>query len=512
MNNALEDRSQFIRTMAKDMAQFSRNPAPASPARPAKLPPKQKETVGDVTLDVAEQPFFEKPESRDERDAEEPVALPSFKEAGEITESAPVQPLATPETLEADRSAVLDRLRQKVGESAQMSIQQSPAPVVPEPAPQPVPAPVKNPEPESAWSNIPTPAPAFTPLSEPVPPRMPPVSKPQAPETYREPIETYTPPKPAPSTSPEALHTYTSDFSDRIDTQKASTFSVLAAEQDAQSKAPTVLTTSKGLPKKALFAVLTSILLLTLAGGGIFFTYQFVMTMRDTPIASLTVPSIVFADEYRELEGSGSALLQALRATTDATLIPGNVLVTYILTSSESGDGSIVQTPAGGDAFVRALQIPAPDILLRNIAEQSTIGVINTNAQNTPFFALRVDSYERTYAGMLTWEPLMTRDLGLLFPLYPVTSAPVEEVSEPVATTTASTTVSVSTSTVQLQEVQATARTRFEDAIVANRDVRILRDSRGRSLMLYGYADKQTLLIVRDEAVFEALISRLKTD
>lgn len=525
MTDALEDRSQYIRTMAKDMAGLSKVPPPA-PQAPA--PQKEKETVEGVTLDVAEQPFFEKQKSREEREAEEPVALPSLKEAGEITTSAPLAPpIATPESLEAERSAVLERLRRKVGESAQMSIQQSPAPLVPEtpptpppapPAPKPLPpeppAPVKAPEPkpESAWSNIPSPAPAFAPLSEPAPSRLPPVSRPEARETYREPIEDYVPPKPLPPATPEALHTYTSDFSDRIDTKSASTFSVLAAEQDAQAKAPTALAPQRRSPKKAILAVASGIFLIVLAGGGIFFTYQFVMTMRDTPIAALTVPSIVFADEYRELEGTGSQLLQSLQAASNAALVPGNVLVTYILTSAETGDGSIVQSPAGGDVFMRALQVPAPDILLRNIAEQSTVGAIHAGAKTSTFFALRVDSYERTYAGMLTWEPLMARDLGLLYPLYPIENVPTQEASEPVATTTASSTVSVSTSTPPLQEVQAVALTRFEDAVVANRDVRILRDTRGRSLILYGYADKRTLLITRDESAFEALLSRLKTD
>jgi hypothetical protein len=53
------------------------------------------------------------------------------------------------------------------------------------------------------------------------------------------------------------------------------------------------------------------------------------------------------------------------------------------------------------------------------------------------------------------------------------------------------------------------SKVRFEDVVVANRDVRILRDTRGRSLLLYGYADKETLIIARNEASFAALLTRL---
>lgn len=507
---ALEDRSKYIRTMAKDMATLSGTPPVHAPAK--KLPAKE-ETVAGVTLQTEDRPFFEKPQSREEREAGEPIALPSMQEASTVVEAAP-NPV---EVRAAERAAVLERLRQKVGESAQMSIQDSPAPDVPSPAQVPaekswpdIPAPdfsVPPPAPEtpkSEWANIPAPAPQFAPLAEPVPSRLPPVGK----ESYREPIEEAASARPLASTGPDVMHTYSSDFSNRIDTKSASTFSVLAAEQDSQTKTAAVLSAPKKSPVKAIVAVGTGILLLALAGGGIFATYQFVMTMRNTPIASLTVPSIVFADEYRELSGTGYDLTSAFASSANGALVPGNVLVTYILTDASGEDGTILRSPAGGAAFVRALQVPAPDILLRNIAEESTTGVINAGGNTTPFFALRVDSYERTYAGVLTWEPLMPRDLTLLYPLYPVETAPTIE--ETVATTTATSTIATTTRPTPVFATEAPARTRFEDAIVANHDVRILRDTAGRSLILYGYADKRTLLIVRDEASFEALLARLK--
>ncbi len=513
---ALEDRSKYIRTMAKDMATLSGNPPVQAPVK--KLPAKE-ETVAGVTLQTEERPFFEKPQSREEREADVPIALPSMQEASTVVEAAP-NPV---EVRAAERAAVLERLRQKVGESAQMSIQQTPVPDVPTPPQVPVekswpdipapdfsvppPAPLPAPEtPKSEWANIPTPPPQFAPLAEPVPSRLPPVGK----ESYREPIEEVAPARPLAPTGPDVMHTYSSDFSDRIDTKSASTFSVLAAEQDSRTKTAAVLSVPKKSPVKAIVAVATGILLLALAGGGIFATYQFVMTMRNTPIASLTVPSIVFADEYRELSGTGNELMSAFKSAANGALVPGNVLVTYILTDSNGEDGSVLRGPAGGAAFVRALQVPAPDILLRNIAEESTTGVVNAEGNTTPFFALRVDSYERTYAGILTWEPLMHRDLALLYPLYPVETPPAIE--ETVATTTATSTTSTTTSTVATFTTEALARTRFEDAIVANHDVRILRDTEGRSLILYGYADKRTLLIVRDEASFEALLARLKAE
>lgn len=574
MKADLTDHSQFIRTMAKDMAALAGTPA-VKPAPKKEKQAKQQETVSGVTLDKTEHPFFEKTRPASEDRAPEALALPTMKEAGAIV--GPAAPTATPAALEAERAAVLERLRQKVGDSAQMSIQQSPAPVaaaaspvkdpaqavpaplpvaataphtepaarsslpvtapasalpavtethseqepVQAPRPEPIapavamPAPVAEPAPAEtpaatpspAWPDMPAPAPVFASIAEPAPARMPPIGK----ETYREPIEEPVPLRSVAPAQGDNMHTYTSDFADRIRSKQSSAFSVLAAEQDARPVTPPALSVRKGPPSKAVIMVATGILLLVIAGGGVFGIYQFVMTMRDTPIASLTVPTIVFADEYRELEGTGSALLQSLANASNGALVPGNVLAAYVLTSANGEDGGLITAPAGGDAFMRLLQIPAPDILLRNIAAESTVGAVHADGTH-PFFALRVDSYERTYAGMLTWEPLMQRDLGILFPLYRVADETPEPQSLDVMASSTATSTAVSTTTAYVPEAQAVARTRFEDAIVANHDVRVLRDTQGRALILYGYADKRTLLIVRDEAAFETLLARLKAE
>ena len=102
---ALEDRSKYIRTMAKDIATLSGNP----PVQvPAKKVPTNEETFAGVTLQAEERPFFEKPQSREEREAGEPIALPSMQEASMVVEAS-----ANPvEVRAAERAAVLERLRQ----------------------------------------------------------------------------------------------------------------------------------------------------------------------------------------------------------------------------------------------------------------------------------------------------------------------------------------------------------------------------------------------------------------
>ena len=348
--------------------------------------------------------------------------------------------------------------------------------------------------------------PEFAPLAEPTPSRLPPLEKTLGEDRYREPVETAPPPRPG--AAPAPMHTYSSDFAGRIDERGASTFTVLAAEQDASAPQPAAPAQKRG-GGRVVLAIFSGILLIALGAGGVYATYQFVMTMRDTPVASFTLPTTVHADEFREIDGTGLSLLVALAALTDEAIVPGNVLATYINAERTNEDGTTSTGPAGAASILRSAQVPAPDILLRNLGEESTAGIISVGGSPTPFFALRVDSYERTLAGMLTWEPLMARDLAVLYPLH-TAEAPAPEAA-PVATTTAT---STATTTVSLEapEAPGVALTRFADAIVANRDVRILRDTNGKALIVYGYADKRTLILARDEAAFAALLERVKAN
>ncbi|MBU1292488.1 hypothetical protein KJ819_00280 [Patescibacteria group bacterium] len=463
------DKSQFIRTMAKDMAQAGNTPSS----------PQTKEPTPKVVLPEPGESFWSKPMPKEV--PQETVELPTIEEAAAITEAKPVTPEepAPPVQTDVEREEVLARLRKKVSENAEMNVQKYPAPA-------PLPS-----EAKSEWPDIPAPTPAFAPLAEPTPERIPPVTKEQVPEASPKAVEN--------------IHTFKSDFADRIDTKQANTFSVLAAQQDAAPlPVPKALAPEK-TGKRMVVVIASGVLLLMLAGGGIYATYHFVMTARNTPVAALVVPSIVFADEYKQLSGSGPELMSALAETANSTLVPGNVLVTYVRESAVNTEGETETRPASGSVFIRALELGAPDILLRNIGGESTVGVVHAGSETRAFFALRVDSYERTYAGMLTWEPLLQKELSLLYPLYPVEIG----AAAPVATTTASSTPTTATSTATVIE-QGIPLTRFSDAIIANYDVRVLKDTNGKTLVLYGYVNKQTLIIARDEAAFQILLERLK--
>lgn len=268
---------------------------------------------------------------------------------------------------------------------------------------------------------------------------------------------------------PSPLQTYTSDFSDRLKQTKASTASVIAAEQDAKRGPvrPDVPEPQKG----GAVTVIAGILLLALGAGGAYFAYTRYATNIAPIILAPAVTTPLFVDDRQEVAGTGVTLLHSIVQSISRPLAPGAVRLLYLTSTT---------TPP---SVFSALELPAPDILLRNLNDTWSIaGLINVADSQSFFFILSAASYSDTFAGMLTWERVMLRDLSTLFPSHP--SA---------ATTTPIFTVF------------------FHDEVVSNHDVRVYRDSSGRSVVLYGYWNATTLVIARDPAAFAEILSRLAT-
>lgn len=311
-----------------------------------------------------------------------------------------------------------------------------------------------------------------------------------------QPLDLQTPPglpelsKQTTVTAPAGIHTYKSDFSEKAKAENASPITVLAAEANAQGRTSVPVTLRA--PRKNYLPYIAGAVALILAGGGsLYFAVSFV-TGRPPVIIVPSIPSLVFADVQVELRGNGAELQQGLSDLRNENLNEGGVAVAYLTYASTTAKGEPLIIPAAGGVLISALGLDAPEILLRNVELESTVGVVRANNATHPFFIFRVASYERTFAGMLAWEKSMELDLSRFYPAYPE-----EEV-------TLGTSTSASTTPTEAPFVPV-----FVDSVIENQDVRILRDREGRALMLYGYKDKETLILVRDEKAFSELLARL---
>ncbi len=429
-----------------------------------------------------------------------------------LPESSTVQGATDP--VEADRAAVLERLRERAQKDpvkeGQLLPETLPTPVaIPEQKDVPVEPVVATPPPKetTAWKegDLPTYAPQApipnvyrepVPEATPLPNIEPVLRTPEVPE-----VKT---PTPIIDEGSSPLHTYSSDFSDRIDSNQSSTFSVLAAQSDAMT-GPITKTEKKTESRKPLYMAVGGVVLLLLATGGSYAAYRYV-AQKSTVALTDTVSSLIFADERVELTGEGIALQNAMVASLNQPLADNNVRVFYMTTSSTTpGKGTFTSILPGG-VLLGSLQLQAPDILLRNVGPESTVGAVHAGAETRVFFILRVLSYERTFAGMLGWEQTMKEQLSLFYPEY--AQAPL-----PAPTVATTTKIVKGKRVIATTTVEAVAPVyvppHFVDEVASNHNVRALKDMSGRTILLYGYKDKDTLIIARDEAAFAELINRL---
>lgn len=489
-----ENPGQYIRTYAKDVASLTNTeaPQPTIEKKAPESPPKTdstalgKSTDMGVTVDERDASPVNRADGASPKQFEQEVVALSKEDSegvfanaqkpAPVSGMAPSQPIAPTQQVEsgeADRAAILARLRAKLARQSQTSTEQpaplpkpAPAPVIEVPVTEPEPAPVPPPPPPA-----PEPLPVQKPVIEAAPPR---------------PVPPPPPVRPA-SEAPAPMHTFSSDFADRIDTRGASTFSVLAAQSDAGQ------TVSSAPSRRTTIVPLIAGLVLVVGGIGLAAgAFIFGNRASDVPYVS-GVPSLIRFDESVEVSGEGVRLADEINAVANGGVVNANAIVTYV-TAQQEGEEGLLSTPAPGGVLIAALGLPAPAILLRNIDRSSTVGVINAGGETRPFFVLKANSYERTFAGMLTWEATMARDLAAFYPQN-------TSVLLPNQTATSST----STPTV----AAPTPMPFFVDAVVANYDVRALRDSNGNTILIYGYYGRDILIIARNDAAFTALVNRI---
>lgn len=288
--------------------------------------------------------------------------------------------------------------------------------------------------------------------------------------------EPMAPPPPAEEPGPAPIETYSEDFRARVKETNASTAAILAAEQDASPRSAETVPEKRERNHNWLY-ISAGILLLGIGGVGVYIAYsRYLAALAPITIAP-TAQSPIFVDSQETVSGTGEVLMQAIEQSVGKPLPLNTVRQLTFGTSTTT------------DIFL-ALDVPAPGILLRNLNRAAMAGVVNTSSGQGPFFILSVGSYSATFSGMLSWEPTMQSDLGALFPLYPVATA---------ATSTATSTPVV------------LSKGSFHDETVSNHDVRVYRDAAGRSVLLYGYWNQDTLIIARDPAAFAEILGRLAT-
>lgn len=323
-------------------------------------------------------------------------------------------------------------------------------------------------------------------------------------------------PVPASETSLHPLQTYKSDIESLVQKGGVSEVSIAAAEATRRGSGggKDEAAASAAEPrvwKKWLYGALGVLLV----GAALALVAYVLLRQTSVPLTPTGAQAaIIFVDESKVVSVTPprAAAMQALVAARDATDIPlGLIARLVVVHPAVAGQDPAVWGPA------ELLTLLAPTIpieLVRTLSPEYLLAVHSFDEEQAVLL-LRTDSYEVAYRGMLEWEPTLFQDLSPLFVRTPPvhlnqTPAPAAVPAAPAATSTAtSTAVATSTPTSTAPTIQAVINTGFMDKIVENRDTRVVQNAAGDILLLWTFLDRNTIVIVTNDATLREVISRV---
>lgn len=305
---------------------------------------------------------------------------------------------------------------------------------------------------------MPTGAPTQTPASTPSP--VPPV-KPVTPEAH-----------PFNDPSIKQIRTFKSDAEEAVKYQNVSTMDIALAEQKKREKSTPI---EYSTPKKShagIFIMIVIILILMLGGG---WYYWFTTSQKVDVVQqmSVTVPAYI-------------PYTKATTVTLDIDSDP-LVLIGSKLAQLNAGLNTVYAlVPIDGVGASTQTQLPAilkntdgPDRLLRSLNPTYMLGVYSYDTQS-PFMILKNTFFQNAFSGMLEWEKTMRDDLVSLV-----------QVSHP---------AEVSGNVVSGS---------FEDALISNIDVRLLKNETGEVILAYAFANKDTIVITTDTRALKFILEKI---
>ena len=227
--------------------------------------------------------------------------------------------------------------------------------------------------------------------------------------------------------------------------------------------------------KSARSLVLWSVVFLFLAGAiGIGYWYfSNLPAAENTPTIS-GMTKIILADREKTLDSSRlvrDTFITAFAREREAALALSSFTLITPTKAARSAEGEAMERALTAQEFLSLLNASTEGGFVRALEPQFALGLRGLPT-NRAFLVFKTNYYQTALAGMLKWEKTILGDIGPLFG-------------------------------------EAIGGVNFTDRTIRNRDIRELIGTDDKPLLLYGFADKKTIIITNDEDSFEKIMDKL---
>jgi hypothetical protein len=276
------------------------------------------------------------------------------------------------------------------------------------------------------------------------------------------------------------IHTYMSDMAESVRNNEMSVIKIAAIEQKKHEKED-IYKEPEGTNKTKLFFIVGGIIILIGASVAIYFVMN---KNKETaaPVSNITntnVQTLVSYDDKSFIDVTSATnsddLIKLLKPETTKINKPDSVKSIF-LTTSTSGTPELLKL----EDFVSLINLSAPEPLVRSLS-QYMVGTYtpttetNLNAKPHFFLLFQVKDYNLVYAGMLQWEKTMLSDMHSIFSI----------------------------------DVNSISDNSFKDAVIDNKDGRILVSKTGNVVLYYLFIDNNDLIITDNQDAIKKISTLL---
>ncbi len=262
----------------------------------------------------------------------------------------------------------------------------------------------------------------------------------------------------------KSLRTFQGDVQEAISKNNYSTTTILVSEQKRQLERPEVADLKKKYDVKNKSYLIIGSVLILLGGLAIFSLFNM---QTETPVTPEEKQNtIITYSEEKDLSTSNLDREDLIKTIVDSKQTWNSSVnsVLYINTGTNNNTQDIASMIGPN----------MPPSLSRSFGKEYMAGIYSFDTNET-FFIISVDDYSLAYPGMLKWEENMAKDLAGFFDINP----------------------------------ESLSSTIFIDETVKNRDMRVLKDSSGKPLVLYSFIDRKTLVITKNESILSAIVGKI---
>jgi hypothetical protein len=233
---------------------------------------------------------------------------------------------------------------------------------------------------------------------------------------------------------------------------------------------------ASGSRRSTTIVLLLLFLILIGAGVGIFLFYPDLLPApAKAPAVVPRVPSIITAEKQAKLnlDDSSGVLRGQIQAIRFQSVPKDTLINIYFTKAGPTGEERTVLKET-----LAKLDVTLPDNLIAFLSEEFMLGSYH-GEENGNFLILKTRAFESTAYAMTQEESAVA---GLLYNLF------TGEVLTPELATTP-----------------------FQDVVIRNHDVRVLRNSEEQTVMMYAFLDRETLVIAENVETFAKVLGRWET-